>query len=57
MVNLLLEERQKVVAVSRNPADAVLPGVVRGACGDAVTSPIHERDVAAVGVRARTNHY
>jgi uncharacterized protein YbjT (DUF2867 family) len=30
-------------------------GVVRGAYGDATTSPIHERDVAAVAVRALAN--
>jgi uncharacterized protein YbjT (DUF2867 family) len=30
-------------------------GVVRGAYGDAATSPIHERDIAAVGVRALEN--
>ena len=30
-------------------------GVVRGAYGDAASSPIHERDIAAVGVRALVN--
>ncbi len=30
-------------------------GVVRDAYGDASTSPIHERDIAAVGVRALTD--
>ncbi len=30
-------------------------GIVRGAYGDAATSPIHERDIAAVGVRALVN--
>ncbi len=30
-------------------------GVVRGAYGDAATSPIHERDIAAVGARALVN--
>ena len=30
-------------------------GVVRSAYGDAATSPIHPRDIAAVGVRALVN--
>src|ERR671933_459384 len=52
VVKLLLDGGQQAAAITRNPAAAALPG---GAYGDAATSTIHERDVAAVAVRALVN--